>query len=69
MAHPYRPEHADACARCGKERARRAAQAAADPFNRPRVRRASRRRSGHASRAEQAARYLDAGPLAWDDSE
>lgn len=66
--HPYALDCS--CARCDRERSRRAAQSAADWRNAPRParkRRSARRNPDHASRAEQAARYLDAGPLAWDD--
>lgn len=59
-----------ACARCVKERARRDAQGAqtADHTRQRRYKR-SRARAGVASRGEQAARYLDCGPQAWDDRE
>lgn len=63
--HPY--DKACACSRCEHERARRAAQSAADGHGRPRRRSFRRRIASIASREEQNARYIDAGPQAWDD--
>ena len=68
MKHSYNV--ACGCPRCGRERARRQAQADRDATARvmARMRRPSaRRRERVASLEEQHGRYLDAGPGAWDD--
>jgi hypothetical protein len=60
------------CDRCTREKARRGAQAlsmSGRPWHvaPPKGQRRPTRRSTVASREEQAARYLDCGPAAWDD--
>jgi hypothetical protein len=72
MSHSYDKTANCQCARCVKERARRAAQSASttaryelgiDHLRKP------KRRQRVATREEQHARYIDCGPGAWDDRE
>lgn len=71
MSHPFDKLANCQCARCVKERLRRAHQsadsAASQIFKRPI--RVARVKPRVASREEQHARYIDCGPGAWDDRE
>ena len=78
MSHPYDKLANCQCARCVKERARRAAQSKLDSRWRLNAARAiqppgaagrAHRRNAIkvATREEQHARYIDCGPQNWDD--
>lgn len=68
MSHPYNAAHDCQCARCIKERARRALQARGDARAKRTDQLTRQARARHASREEQHARYIDCGPGAWDDN-
>ena len=68
MSHPYDKAAHCQCARCTKERARRAAQSAVSA-PKPKLRSPKRAAIKEASREEQHGRYIDCGPGAWDDRE
>ncbi len=63
--------HTCNCARCTKERARRATQSASNTAwlsqHKP-VKHQRKPRADHASRAEQHGRYIDCGYQNWDDN-